>query len=305
MLRKITLTILFTVLCSQAQAAGAEHDQLATAHFTIEGVRDDRTVRFLADHADAIAEGVSSQLGFKLKGRIQVIVAPDKKRFHSAQPEGARLPDWAVGVAYPHRNLIVLLKNPRGDLLQTFEHEVCHILLGRAFGKGHRVPRWLDEGIAILIAKEWNMQRLATMSMAVLSGSLLSMDTITLSFPRDARRAELAYCQSFYFISFLITRFGEKDFRSFLRTYSSCKDFRLALWKTYYLRWDEIEQMWQEYLKVRFGWLPVLFSTGTVWFFASLVFVWGYFYKKQKARKKMRQWELEELLSGETDETLH
>lgn len=305
MLRKIILTILFTVLCSQALTIAAEREQLATAHFTIEGLRGDRTAGFLAEHADAIAEGVSSQLGFALNGRIRVIVAPDKKRFHSAQPEGARLPDWAVGVAYPHRSLIILLKGTRNDILKTFEHEVCHMLLGQAFGSGHNVPRWLDEGIAILIAKEWSTQRLATMSMAVLSGSLLSMDEITHRFPRDARRAELAYCQSFYFISFLKTNFGEKDFHGFLTTYSSCKDFRLALWKTYYLRWDEIEQMWQEYLKVRFGWLPVLFSAGTVWFFASLVFVWGYLYKKQKARKKMRQWELEELLSDETDETIH
>ena len=305
MLRKIIFTVLLSVLCSHAQAAAAESEQLATAHFIIEGDRGDRTVSFLAEHADTIAEGVSSRLGFSLKGRMRVIVAPDKKRFHSAQPEGARLPDWAVGVAYPHRSLIILLKGTRNNILKTFEHEICHILLGQALGKGHNVPRWLDEAMAILIAEEWSPQRLAIMSMAVLSESLLSMDEITRSFPRDERQAQLAYCQSFYFISFLKTRFGEEDFHSFLRTYSSCKDFSLALWKTYYLRWDEIEQMWQDYLKVRFGWLPVLFSAGTVWFFASLVFIWGYLYKKQKARKKMRQWELEEMLSDETDETIH
>jgi hypothetical protein len=273
------------MLCSQPPAA-AERTQLSSTYFTIEGNAGDRTALFLAEHADSIAESVSKQIGFAFRARVHVIVAPDQERFYSVQPAGARVPDWAVGVAYPHRSLIVLLKDPRGNILKTFEHEVCHILLGRAFGSDHQVPRWLHEGMAIIVAGQWNMQRLSTMTMAVLTGSLLSMEDITHAFPRDKRRAELAYCQSFYFISFLKSKFGDDEFRNFLSVYSSCKDFKLALWKTYFLRWDEIEEQWLDYLKVRFSWIPILFSTGALWFLASLVFIWGYVHKKRKARKK-------------------
>ncbi len=282
-----------------------ERTQLSSRYFTIEGNRGDRTALFLAEHADSIAESVSKQLGFALDERMHIIVAPDRKRFNSVQPKGARLPDWAVGVAYPHRSLIVLLKDPRGNILKTLEHEVCHILLGRAFGSSHQVPRWLHEGMAIIVAEQWNMQRLTTMTMAVLTGTLLSMKEITHSFPRDKHRAELAYCQSFYFISFLKAKFGDDEFRTFLSVYSSCKDFKLALWKTYFLRWDEINELWLDYLKVRFSWTPILFSTGFLWFLASLVFIWGYVHKKRKAREKMRQWELEEQPSSENGETRH
>ncbi len=278
-----------------------ERKHLSSKHFTIESFGRDRTALFLTNHADAIAESVSAQLGFALGGRMHVVVAPDRERFHNVQPAGVQLPDWAVGVAYPHRNLIVLLKNPHGDILKTFEHEICHILLGQAFGAGHRVPRWLHEGMAIIVAGQWSMQRLSTMTMAVLTGRVLSMENITHSFPRDAHRAELAYCQSFYFISFLKSKFGDEKFRAFLKTYSSCKDFKLALRKTYFLHWEELENLWLEYLKVRFSWIPILSSTGTLWFLASLIFIWGYVHKKRKARNKMRQWELEEHLSGEDD----
>ena len=304
MLRTIIITVFFTVLCSSPPAA-AERTQLSSNYFTIEGNADDRTVLFLTKHADSIAESVSKQTGFALRERMHVIVAPDRARFHSVQPAGARLPDWAVGVAYPHRSLIVLLKDPRGNILKTLEHEVCHILLGRAFGSGHQVPRWLHEGMAIIVAGQWNMQRLSTMTMTVLTGSLLSMEDITRTFPRDKHRAELAYCQSFYFISFLKNKFGEEEFRTFLSVYSSCKDFKLALWKAYFLRWDEINELWLDYLKVRFSWVPIIFSTGALWFLASLVFIWGYVHKKRKTRKKMCQWELEEQLSSENGETRH
>ena len=285
MIRTILAAVCTTVFFLQPLYA-EEREQLSSRYFTIEGAESDRTALFLSQNADAIAESISEQLGFALPGRVRVIIAPDREYFRRVQPAGAQVPEWAVGVAYPQYNLIVLLKNPGGDILKTFEHEICHILLGQAFGPGH-VPRWLNEGMAVIVAGEWSVQRLSTMTMAVLSGNVLPMDDITHAFPRDEHRAELAYCQSFYFISFLKSRFGDDEFRTFLSIYSSCKDFKLALWKAYYLRWDEIEELWLEYLKLRFSWIPILFSTGALWFLASLVFIWGYIHKKRKAREKM------------------
>ena len=234
MIRTI-LAAVFTAIFFLQPLYAEEREQLSSRYFTIESTERDRTALFLSKNADAIAESISRQLGFALRERIHVIVAPDQEYFHSVQPVGAQVPEWAVGVAYPQRNLIVLLKDPAGDILRTFEHEVCHMLLGRAFGSGHQVPRWLHEGMAIIIAGQWSMQRLSTMTMAVLTGKLLPMDDITHVFPRDKHRAELAYCQSFYFISFLKSQFGDDEFRTFLSIYSSCKDFKLALWKAYLL----------------------------------------------------------------------
>jgi hypothetical protein len=298
MIRTLLAAICTTVFFLQPLYA-EKRAQFSSSYFTIESAERDRTALFLSQNADAIAENISKQTGFALPERMHVIIAPDQEYFQRVQPDGAQVPDWAVGVAYPHRNLIVLLKGAGGDILKTFEHEMCHILLGRAFGSGH-VPRWLHEGMAIIIAGEWSLQRLSTMTMAVLTGKLLPMDGITHAFPRDKHRAEQAYCQSFYFISFLKSRFGDEEFRTFLSIYSSCKDFKLALWKAYFLRWDEIEELWLGYLKLRFSWIPILFSTSALWFLASLVFIWGYVHKKRKAREKMRQWELEELISGES-----
>jgi len=293
MIRLIIFTLFSAMLCI-ARVSAADPEKTETRYCTIEGTSGDRTASYLAEHADALIDEVSDRLGFELKERVRVIVAPDRTRFQEAQPAGAAVPEWATGIAWPHRNLIVLRKNTGGDILKTFGHEVCHILLGQAFGPDHRVPRWLEEGLAVMIAGQWSMQRMSTMSMAVLTGRVLPMDELARTFPRDAGRAETAYCQSFYFIAFLINRFGEDDFLAFLREYSAGRDFEQALWKSYYLRWDEIEGLWLDFLKVRFGWLPVLSSTATLWFLASLVFVWAYIRKKRAAREKMRLWEQEE-----------
>jgi len=307
MIRVIIFIFFSAALCVPGvNAAGLA--KIETRSCTIESTEGDRTARYLAEHADALIEDVTARLGFDLKERVRVIVVSNLRSFQAAQPAGATVPEWAAGVAWPGHNLIVLRKNTGGDILQTFGHEVCHILLGHAFGPDHRVPRWLEEGLAVMIAGQWSLQRMSTMSMAVLTGRVLPMDALALGFPADAGRAEVAYCQSFYFIAFLKNRLGEEDFHAFLKEYSTGRDFEQALWEAYYLRWDEIERMWRDFLKVRFGWLPVLSSTGALWFFASLVFVWAYIRKKRAARDKMRLWELEETgLSENTDghTTLH
>jgi len=307
MIRSISVPALFLALLCTSPAGAAGVETIETRCCTIESAEGDRTARFLAGWADALVERVSAQLGIEPRERMRVAIASDRRGFLAAQPAGGRVPDWAAGIAWPAQNLIVLLKNAGGDILQTFEHEVCHILLGQAFGPDHRVPLWLEEGLAVMIAGQWSLQRMSTMSMAVLTGRVLPMDELVRGFPADAARAEIAYCQSFYFIAFLKSRYGGDGFRKFIEHYSRGRDFEQALWQSFYLRWDEIEGMWRDYLKVRFGWLPLLSSTGTLWFCASLLFVWGYIRKKRSVRERLRQWELDEGLTQDEgiDEPRH
>jgi len=291
--------VFFVVLLYGALAAAAGPGTIETRYCTIESAQGDRTARFVAANADALVESVAGRLGLEARERMRVVIASDRREFLASQPASARVPDWAAGIAWPRYNLIVLRTNTGGDILKTFEHEACHILLGQAFGPDHRVPRWLEEGLAVMIAGQWSLQRMSTMSMAVLTGRVLPMERLARDFPADAAQAEIAYCQSFYFIAFLKNRYGDDAFRTFLGEYAENRDFEQALWKGYYLHWDEIERMWLDYLKVRFSWIPIVSSTGFLWFAASLVFIWGYIRKKRAAREKMRQWELEEALMAD------
>jgi Peptidase MA superfamily len=256
--------------------------------------QDEKTAEILISNAGLIADRLSESLGFKFQGKTRVIVVSTQKEFQRVQPRGARIPSWAIGVAYPAKKLIVLLKKPRCDIVKVFRHELTHVLLGRAFSGEANVPRWLDEGLAMIQADEWNPSRLSTITSAVLTDSLLSMDSIAESFPRDPKDAELAYCQSFYFISFLKGKFGEDAFKGFLKEYSRHGNFSRAVRKTYFVSWDTIENQWLDYLTLRFSWIPIITSTGFIWFVASIIFILGYIRKKRKARIKMKQWETEE-----------
>jgi hypothetical protein len=279
-----------------------------TLFFNFYYEKESLPISSLIKNADPAALKVKELTGFAPKEKIDVFIAADKKEFEKFQPKNARVPDWAVGVAFPSQNLIILLKKKNTGLAPVFRHELNHILLGQAFRKKEKVPRWLDEGLAMIVAGEWNLSSMAAMTGAVLTGSVLPMEDITTHFPYEESRARLAYAQSFYFISFLKRKFGDSAFRTFLSVYSKHNNFNLAIRRTYYLDWWEVEDLWQQYLRLRFNWIPIITSTGFLWFVASIIFVFGYFHKKRKSRLKLEQWAKEEALiydENEDESTLH
>ena len=303
-LRTVLFLCFFYFILSFHQ--GQAFQKTETQLFTFYIKQSNYLLQQLINNADVIAGEISGSTGFQLKEKVDVYIVNDFKELKNIQPSGARIPQWAIGVAFPSKNLIFILKKEQTHLLKTFRHEVNHILLGRAFKGKQRIPRWLDEGLAMIQADEWSFSRLSKMTSAVLTGSLIPMDDIVSSFPIALRDAELAYCQSFYFISFLKGKFGSDTFKVFLKEYSRQKDFPRAIRKTYHISWEDMEELWFDYLKLRFSWIPIITSTSTLWFTVSLIFIFGYIRKKQKARKKMKEWEVEEVYEyGENNDTYH
>jgi len=296
-LKTVAVCITFTLMFALSLFAGVKQQ---TAYFSFafqEG--DARAAATLLKQADTIAQDLIDEFGLPLQKPVDVIIAPTAEAFHRLQPQGARVPAWAIGVAYPTDNLIILLSprvHQRGriDLIKTFQHELIHIALGQAFRGREHVPRWLDEGLAMIAGQEWSVARLSTITFAVLGRKLIPMEKITESFPWDPGQAELAYCESFYFISFLKGRFGNDAFRKFMGAYITHKNFKEALQDAYLVRWEDMEELWLSYLNVRFSWIPLITSSTTLWFLATMIFLLGYLRKKRLNRLKLAEWKKEE-----------
>lgn len=286
--------LLFLLVLCPAPSAQA-FDAFRTRHFVFYAPpADRRAAEYLAGSADQTLEAMAAGLGMPITGTISVYVAQDIGLFYRARPDAGRLPSWAAGAAWPEKNLILILPGSGNDIDKTFLHEMNHILLGRAFRGAERVPRWLSEGLAMLWADEWSLQRLTTMTMAALSGRLLPMDELADRFPADLRSAEIAYCQSYYFISFLKQEFGDEAFQRFFSEYAKYRDFKSAIRRAYQMDWYEIDKLWTSHVTRNFSWLPLITSTSTLWFLMVLLFLAGYLRKKHQARKILQAWQEEE-----------
>jgi predicted metallopeptidase len=293
------ITLAFILILTPCIVAASDARTIATSHFVFYFHEKEHGIAAsLAAQAERIRGEIVEDLGLDFDEVTTVYLAHSLKEYAEIQPRGW-VPTWSAAVAYPSLNLIIM-KSPRVmkgghmDLDKVFKHELTHIAVGRAFRGREEVPRWLDEGLAMYESREWSFSRVSSMTKAVLTDSLIPLSEITSSFPREVARAELAYSQSFYLISFLVSKFGKEDFHRFIREYTRGGDLKGILLKVYGIGWDDFEEEWKGYLRLRFSWIPILTSTTTLWFLITLVFILGYARKKRAQRMLYEQWEQED-----------
>ncbi len=294
-----TLFLILACFIIPSASLGKEYKKQITSHFVFYYTPQDRAIiKDLIDRSEQIRAEVFSDLGTGFKGKTSVYMPATAKDLHSFQP-GRNLPVWCAGAAYPALNLIII-KSPRMlekgslDLLKVFKHEFTHIALGKAFQGREHAPRWLDEGLAMYESGEWRLSRASSMTWAVLTRSLIPLSEITRSFPLDGKKAELAYTQSFYLVSYLISQYGRENFHSFIAQYSGGRGLEESLISVYNIGERELEERWLKHLRSRFSWVPIVTSATALWFLVTFVFLIAYLKKRRQTRLKFEEWEREE-----------
>ena len=292
------MTAVYSFLMIPLLTSLPAYDTITTPYYDFFFTHGDReAVEALAEESSAITESVLSDLGVTLAGKISVYI-PDRGSFQNAQPAKTILPDSVIGTAY-HQLSRMVLKSPRAlrgtpiHLRKTFVHELTHILLGQAFTRHEQVPRWLNEGLAMYESREWSFDRVVTMTQAVLTDSLLPLSDLTHAFPQGKKNLELAYCQSFYLISFLVSEYGTEQFHDFIRSYSKEQVLEDVLLTIYGMNLYELERRWHRTLKMRFSWIPLITSSITLWFLITLIFMVSYLRKKKNVQVTLKKWEEE------------
>ncbi|MBM4372500.1 MAG: hypothetical protein FJ098_12645, partial [Deltaproteobacteria bacterium] len=222
------------------------------------------------------------------EGRITVKVLPEEEGFRRAQPGGHI--DWAAGIAYADRSLI-LLRLDEGmilDLLETFEHEVSHILLLNAMPR--RPPRWFIEGLAILQARQDLIQRFEAAAGAALRGRLISLDDLEETFPPSAAERRLAYAQSGLFLHFLQSALGGPGgLRELLGRMAGGEDLPDAVQAISGRTLSALEDEWRD----TFGtgmrpWIVALRDAWWLWTLMVLLFLVAVAAKLRRVRRRRR-----------------
>jgi hypothetical protein len=280
--------------------------------------KDEKLVSYLGGLSQGIEERVKEGLGLRSLQEIQVTIASSHKDFLSLQPSGRKAEKWAAALAYPSQDRI-LMKSPRLLLggqpryEQVFLHEVAHVALDQASRLGAQsgaapgkhvtragspatgIPRWLHEGFAIHMAREWSPTREVVLTRAVLAGKLIPLGRLVNAFPEEESQAQLAYAQSADLVHYLIHTYGNEAFLDFVIALGRGHRFGHASRTILGQDFLALEEDWRRRLRRRYTWVPLLASTGSLWFLASLVFLAAYVRKKVAARAKLKEWSREEV----------
>lgn len=268
---------------------------------------DRRTVERLADHAASSIPRIARRLELPAGVRIDIYVAASQGDFARIQP--GEPPDWADGTAYPEHALIFLRApsvrpGTAEPLEQVLDHEIVHVLLGQAF-LPRRPPRWLQEGVAQVMAGELGPETARTIGHG---GDLFHLDEITRTFPDDPIRARMAYAVSADFMGFIEGEYGAGAVRRLVARMAAGDGIEDAIAAATGSPLATVESAWRGGWEDRLRWLRAEEFVNVLWGIAAVAMFLGAWRVRRRNRVRLARMEREErwqFVAGETHPLVH
>jgi hypothetical protein len=188
--------------------------------------------------------------------------------------------------------------NAQHELGEVFRHELAHVALEDAVG-GRPVPRWFNEGFAVMASGETSFVRVQTLFTATVSDNLLTLGQLERTFPADENQAGIAYAEAADVVRFLVRREDQHRFRGLVSRLRDGETMDSALLNSYGEETSTLESEWRQDVAKRFTFYPVLFSGTTIWAATLGLFALGWRKKRRKAAATLARWEREEAAEDE------
>jgi hypothetical protein len=210
----------------------------------------------------------------------------------------AHAPTWVAGYALGALSTIVLFPSrvpsyPDRNLETLLTHELAHILVWRAV-RGHPLPRWFDEGLATVAAREWALEDRARTAIALLGERPQSIAEVTASFSGNGAEAARAYALSAAFVRSILSRYGATSAARVLELVSAGTSFeqafRTATGETLAAAENEFfghEALWGT-------WVPFLTSSTALWIGITALALLAIRGRRRRDEALRRSWAAEE-----------
>ena len=247
----------------------------------------------LADHLKEInpqtLQRMMDLMGLEHPGpSIRVILAPN------GSPLAQEAPEWMSGYALSQASTIVLLTDrvltyPNDSLNDVFLHEIGHILAHRAAGE-QPLPRWFDEGLAMMAARAWDLEDRARLVWAMVSDTQISLDELNTLFIKDDTSIRRAYVLAYAFILDLLEHTHRDVPKRILAKVKQGLSFSEAFAETTFMTLTQAEESFWSRQTLWNRWIPVATSSGMVWLAITLLAFWAFARQRKKTAAIKQQW---------------
>ena len=199
----------------------------------------------LMDAAQEALQRLTTDTGLLLEqpAKIYIYASFDDLRGALVYPQ-----EWTGGVAFSDYGVIAIGISP--DNLawgkRAMAHELSHLVVHQAvFGPFGLIPTWLDEGLALYAEGELRSDLRERFDEAMSRNELISVRSLSSSFPTDPDEARLSYAESFSLVGFLLDSYGRDRMLELLDVFQGGSGYDDALTQVYGFDMDGLNELWR------------------------------------------------------------
>ncbi len=289
------LTVLAALAMSAPATAQIPAEQMTTTSTDGELVfhhlkRYEPAIDILEQEGPELLDRVEAGLGLEKMPTIDVWVLPTVHDYFALEEVPSSAPKWAVGLSFSGQHEIIVAhggKRSPQEVMHTFAHELAHVAVDHARGQ-HAVPRWFHEGFAVMMAQEWSAERSEKLARAAAGNNLTPFDKLWNSFPAHHLSASLAYDQSFHFVRWLQSEYGEDLYARVMEEIRQGESFKGALEGETGRSFAALEALWRDSLSESTTIWSILRDEMVIFFGAGVLFLIAYVVTR---RRRSRQFE--------------
>jgi hypothetical protein len=204
----------------------------------------------LFDQANKTLDQIESEAGVKVEMPVKIFIYGSFSDLREAIAVGAQ--EWTGGQAFTDQGVVVIGVAP-SDLsygLAATPHELTHLVIHQATDNPYGdIPRWLDEGLAVYMSGEldagWRGYR-AEVADSAQANKLMTLQTLSSSFPADSAQAGLAYAESGSVVEFIIQHYGKDAMADLLKIFSEGALYDQALEQALGVDTWGLDNAWRE-----------------------------------------------------------
>ena len=219
---------------------------------------------------------------------IRVMLAPEDSELARATSS------WIAGFAHGATGTIVLfpsrsLHYPHDSLEAVLRHEVAHILIVRA-ANGQAVPRWFNEGLAVVAERAWHFEDRWQLGWALASTDQVRMQVVNDLFQAGSGGAGQAYALASAFVRHIIETQGSDVPARILAAVANGVPFEVAFEQATGRTLVEAERSFHVELTSWTRQLPLLTSPLVLWMIVTLLALSAIYVRGRRSAERRRKW---------------
>lgn len=287
-MRSLMVTLCLAGGLATPAAARPSPDFLVEAPPALAAVADEVRVIGGGDFSGALL--MTGLMGFS--SPMRVVLAPGDSAV------ARQTPGWVSGFANGDSRTIVLFPDrvsryPDDSLRTLVHHEVAHVLVAEA-ARGRPVPRWFNEGVATVAAREWGIEDRARYAAAVVGRGPRTADALDQGFAEGGRRVTRAYALSAAFVRWLRVEYGEFVTARILELVGRDMMFREAFVRATGDTLERAEYRFFVREALWHTWIPFLTSSGVLWAAITALAIIAIRRRRTKSAAMRQLWDVEE-----------